>query len=424
MEGFPVSDNMIQQGLEIAKEAYASVGVDVEAAIARADAIPLSMHCWQGDDVIGFDGSDSLSGGIQTTGNYPGRARTPEELRADIKEAMSLIPGKTKLNLHACYAEKNGKAVDRDAYTIDEFSNWLDWAKAEQIGLDFNPTYFSHPMMDGDFSLSSFDEAKRRFWIEHGKRSLEIAAAFAAGTGQPCTVNFWMPDGYKDTCADTAKRREIMTRSLDEIFSTQYDRKNVLASVESKLFGLGVESHTVASHEYSLGYAISRNVLYTLDAGHFHPTEVISAKISAVLQFADQILLHVSRGVRWDSDHVITLDDELQRIMDEIVWSNYDQRVFIGLDYFDASINRIAAWAVGMRNARKAILNACLAPVEAIRSAEYGADYTARLVQMEDRKTLPFGLVWAHYCQSRGVAPDGSWLKNVKAYEQSVLQKR
>jgi L-rhamnose isomerase len=419
-----VNQFKLQQAFDFAKEQYASYGVDVEAAIARADAIPVSMHCWQGDDVIGFDGSDSLSGGIQTTGNYPGRARTPEELRADIDKAITLIPGRTKLNLHACYAEKAEKAVDRDAYTVSEFSGWLDWAKAGKIGLDFNPTYFSHPMMDGDFSLSSFDEKKRRFWVEHGKRCLEIAGAFAKGTGQPCTVNFWMPDGYKDTCADTAKRREIMTKSLDEIFATAYDSKNVLASVESKLFGLGVESHTVASHEYSLGYAISRNLLYTLDAGHFHPTEVISAKISAVLQFVDQILLHVSRGVRWDSDHVITLDDELQRIMDEIVWNNYEKRVFIGLDYFDASINRIAAWAVGMRNARKAILNACLAPVESIRAAEYAGDYTTRLARLEDRKTLPFGLIWAYYCESRGVAPDGLWLDDVKSYERNVLSKR
>ena len=419
-----MSQTKIQQGFEFAKEVYAARDVDVEAAILRADAIPVSMHCWQGDDVIGFDGSDSLSGGIQTTGNYPGRARTPEELRADIDKAISMIPGKTKLNLHACYAEKAGKAVDRDAYSVSEFSGWLDWAKSGKIGLDFNPTYFSHTMMDGDFSLSSFDEKKRSFWVEHGKRCLEIAGAFAKGTGQPCTVNFWMPDGYKDTCADTAKRRALMTQSLDEIFATAYDHKNVLASVESKLFGLGVESYTVASHEYSLGYAISRNLLYTLDAGHFHPTEVISAKISAVLQFVDQILLHVSRGVRWDSDHVITLDDELQRIMDEIVWNNYEKRVFIGLDYFDASINRIAAWAVGMRNARKAILNACLAPVAAIRSAEYCGDYTARLAQLEDRKTLPFGLVWAYYCESRGVAPDGLWLDDVKIYERDTLSKR
>ena len=419
-----MNEKQIKLGFDYAKETYAACGVDVEQAIARADEIAVSMHCWQGDDVIGFDGSDSLSGGIQTTGNYPGRARTPEELRTDIDKAISLIPGKTKLNLHACYAEKNGRAIDRDAYSIAEFSNWLDWANAGKIGLDFNPTYFSHPMMDGDFSLSSYDDTKRRFWIEHGKRSLEIAGAFAEGTGQPCTVNFWMPDGYKDTCADTVKHRTLMTEALDEVFSIPYDYKKVVASVESKLFGLGVESHTVASHEYSLGYAITRKVLYTLDAGHFHPTEVISAKISAVLQFVDQILLHVSRGVRWDSDHVITLDDELQRIMDEIVWNGYENRVFIGLDYFDASINRIAAWSVGMRNARKALLNACLAPIERIRTAEYSEDFTSRLALQEDRKTLPFGLVWAYYCESRGVAPDGLWLDDVKSYERDVLSKR
>ena len=314
--------------------------------------------------------------------------------------------------------------MDRDAYSVAEFSKWLGWARAGNKGLDFNPTFFSHAMMDGDFSLSSFDEDKRRFWIEHSKRCLEIADAFAAGTGQPCTVNFWMPDGYKDTCADTVKHREIMTSALDEVFAAPYDKKSVLASVESKLFGLGLESHTVASHEYSFGYAISRHVLYTLDAGHFHPTEVISAKISAVLQFVDQILLHVSRGVRWDSDHVITLDDELQRIMDEIIWNNFEKRVHIGLDYFDASINRIAAWAVGMRNARKAILNACLAPVDAIRAAEHRGDYTARLARLEDRKTLPFGLVWAYYCETNNIAPDGAWLDEVKAYERDVLSKR
>ena len=414
----------IQQTYNLAKERYAEFGVDVEAAIKKADAIPVSMHCWQGDDVIGFDGVGALTGGIQTTGNYPGRARTPDELRADIDKARTLIPGKTKLNLHGCYAEKNGKTIDRDAYTIAEFANWLDWAKRTDLGLDFNPTYFSHPMMDGDFSLSSFQESKREFWVEHGRRCIEIGQAFADGLGQPCTVNFWMPDGYKDTCADTVKRRELMTRSLDEIFAKPYDETKVLAAVESKLFGVGLESYTVASHEYSLGYAISRKKLYTLDAGHFHPTEVISAKISAVLQFMDQILLHVSRGIRWDSDHVITLDDELQRIMDEILWNGYENRVHIGLDYFDASINRIAAWAIGMRNARKAILNAYLAPVDAIRAAEYAGNYTERFARFEDRKTLPFGAVWAHYCESKNIPLDGEWFNEVITYERDVLSTR
>ena len=419
-----MNEKQIRQGFDIAKELYAALGVDAEAAIEKADGIPVSMHCWQGDDVIGFDGSNALSGGIQTTGNYPGRARTPHELRADIDMARSLIPGRTRVNLHAGYAEKNGRNVDRDAYTASDFRNWIDWAKKAGLGLDFNPTYFSHPMMDGNFSLSSFDETKRRFWVEHGKRCIEIAAALAEGTGQQCTVNFWMPDGYKDVCADTVRRREIMTRSLDEIFATPYDKGKVLAAVESKLFGMGVESYTVVSHEYALGYAISRGKVYTLDAGHFHPTEVISAKISAVLMFVDQILLHVSRGVRWDSDHVILLDDELQRIMDEIVWNGLENRALIGLDYFDASINRIAAWAIGMRNARKAILNACLAPVPSIRAAEYRGDFTERLARQEDRRTLPFGAVWAYYLESRGIAQDGDWLNEIKAYERDVLARR
>lgn len=418
-----MKESSVIKGYEYAKEVYASHGVDVEKAIARADAIPVSMHCWQGDDVLGFDGSGSLTGGIQTTGNYPGRARTPEELRGDIDKALSLIPGVTKLNLHASYAEKNGKKIDRDAYTIDEFRNWVDWAKARDMGLDFNPTYFSSPRMDGDFSLSSFDEGTRKFWVEHGKRCREIGLAFAQELGKPCAINFWMPDGYKDTCVDTAKHRDIMTRSLDEIFAVNIDKNLVPCAIESKLFGVGVESYTVASHEYALGYAISRGVYYTLDAGHFHPTEVISAKISAVLQFMDKILLHVSRGVRWDSDHVITLDDELQRIMDEIIWNGYENRTFIALDYFDAAINRIAAWAIGMRNARKAILNACLAPADAIRQSEYTRELTARFAGLEERKTLPFGAVWDYYCMTKGV-PGGNWFDEVTAYEKDVLSKR
>ncbi|HRX59456.1 MAG TPA: L-rhamnose isomerase [Eubacteriales bacterium] len=413
-----------RQTFEHAAEKYASFGVDASAAVRSADAIPISMHCWQGDDVIGFDGSASLSGGIQTTGNYPGRARTPDELRGDIEAALRLIPGRTKLNLHACYAEKNGRNVDRDAYGVREFSGWLEWAKQTGLGLDFNPTFFSHPMMDGDFSLSSFDPQKRSFWIEHGRRCLEIAQEFAKGTNQPCIVNFWMPDGYKDTCADSKKRRDLMTESLDAIFETPVDDAAVLPAVESKLFGVGLESYTVASHEYSLGYAITRKKLYTLDSGHFHPTEVISAKISAVLPFVDRVLLHVSRGVRWDSDHVVALDDELQRIMDEVVWNGYEQRVFIGLDYFDASINRIAAWAIGMRNARKALLRAYLAPYPAIRKAEHEGDYTTRFAMLEDRKTLPFGAVWDFYCEENGIPKDGEWLKEVKKYERDVLSRR
>lgn len=418
-----MKEELILKGYEYAKAQYAAQGVDVDAAIAKADAIPVSMHCWQGDDVIGFDGSDSLSGGIQTTGNYPGRARTADELRADIAFVRTMIPGATKLNLHASYAEKNGKQVDRDAYTIDLFQNWVDFAKEQKIGLDFNPTYFAHPKMDGDFSLSSTNPEIRKFWIEHGKRCREIGLEFAKQLNQPCAINFWMPDGYKDVCADTKLHRDLMIDSLDQIFAEEIDRKLVPCGLESKLFGVGVESYTVASHEFSYGYAVKNGLLYTLDAGHFHPTEVISAKLTACLPFLEGIILHVSRPVRWDSDHVILLDDEIQRIMDEVILNNYQDRTFIALDYFDASINRVAAWAVGMRNARKAILSACLAPAS-IRDAEHKGDLTSRLALMEERKTLPFGAIWDYYCMKQDAGVGTDWLAKVKQYETDVLSKR
>ena len=420
-----MNEKNILQGYEYAKEAYAAIGVDVEAAMKRADAVPVSMHCWQGDDVIGFDGSDSLTGGIQTTGNYPGRARTADELRADIDFARTMIPGATKLNLHASYAEKNGKKIDRDAYTIAEFQNWVDWAKANGIGLDFNTTYFAHPMMDGDLSLSSPKENVRRFWIEHGKRCREIGNEFAKQLGQPCAINYWMPDGMKDTCVGTRAFRERMIAALDEIFADKsISQKDVPCGLESKLFGIGVESFTVASHEFSMGYAIKHGLCYTLDAGHFHPTEVISAKISAVLQSVDKAMLHVSRGVRWDSDHVVALDDELQRIMDEIIFNHFEDHVFIGLDYFDASINRIACWAIGMRNARKALLNACLANADEMRAKELEGDLTARFAMFEERKSMPAGAVWNYYCLTHNVPVGLDWLEQVRKYEADVLSKR
>ena len=420
-----MNEKHILQGYEYAKEAYAAIGVDVEAAMKRADAVPVSMHCWQGDDVIGFDGSDSLTGGIQTTGNYPGRARTAEELRADIDFARTMIPGATKLNLHASYAEKNGKKVDRDAYTIAEFQNWVDWAKANKIGLDFNPTYFAHPMMDGDLSLSSPKENVRRFWIEHGKRCREIGNEFAKQLGKPCAINYWMPDGMKDTCVGTRAFRERMIAALDEIFADKsISQKDVPCGLESKLFGIGVESFTVASHEFSMGYAIKNGLCYTLDAGHFHPTEVISAKMSAVMSFVDQTILHVSRPVRWDSDHVVALDDELQKIMDEIIFNDYQDRTFIALDYFDASINRIACWAIGMRNARKALLNACLADYRTMQTAETEGDYTKRLAMLEERKSMPAGAVWDYYCLQNNIPVGMDWYKQVKQYEADVLSKR
>lgn len=418
-----MNEKRVLEGYAYAKDVFQELRIDTEQAMLRADETPISMHCWQGDDVVGFDGADSLSGGIQATGNYPGRARTAEELRADIDMARTLIPGTMKLNLHACYAEKNGKAIDRDAYTIEQFANWVDWAKESGIGLDFNPTFFSHPKMDGNFSLSSADADTRRFWVEHGRRCREIGLEFAKRLGKPCVVNYWMPDGYKDTCVDTARHRAWMTESLDAIFHDPMDESMVPCALESKLFGIGVESYTVANHEYSLGYAVSRNKVYCLDAGHFHPTEKVSAKISAVLQFLDHVLLHVSRGVRWDSDHVVSFDDELQRIMDEIVWNGYEGRTFIGLDYFDASINRIAAWAIGMRNARKAMLLSYLAPAESIRKAERDGDLTARMALLEERRTLPLGAVWDYYCMTRDV-PGEEWFARVQDYERDVLSGR
>jgi len=420
-----MNEKLILAGYEYAKETYAAAGIDVEAAMKKADAIPVSMHCWQGDDVIGYDGADSLTGGIQTTGNYPGRARNAEELRADIDFARTMIPGATKLNLHASYAEKNGKKVDRDEYTIAEFQNWVDWAKAQGIGLDFNPTYFGHPMMDGDLSLSSPKEANRKFWIEHGKRCREIGNEFAKQLNTPCAINYWMPDGMKDTTVGTRAFRERMTASLDEIFADKsISQKDVPCGLESKLFGIGVESFTVASHEFSLGYAIKNGLAYTLDAGHFHPTEVISAKMSAVLNFVDNTILHVSRPVRWDSDHVVALDDELQKIMDEIIFNEYQDRTFIGLDYFDASINRIACWAIGMRNARKALLNACLADYKTMQKVETEGDYTTRMAMVEERKSMPASAIWDYYCLTHNIPVGMDWLAQVKKYEAEILSKR
>ncbi len=411
-------------GFQYAKALYDDLGINVEDAMKKADTIPVSMHCWQGDDLIGFDGIGELTGGIAATGNFFGRARTPDELRKDIDEALKLAPGEKKLNLHACYAEKQNKHVNRDEITIELFQNWVDWAAQRNLGLDFNPTFFSHPMMDGDLSLASPKEDKRKFWVEHGKRCREIGLEFTKRLAKPCIVNYWMPDGYKDNPADTVRLRALMTDSLDEIFEKDFQSTLLKESLESKLFGFGLESYTVVSHEYALGYAITRNKLYCLDAGHFHPTETISSKLSALVPFVKGIMLHVSRGVRWDSDHVVLLDDELQRIMDEIVLNAYEGRVNIGLDYFDASINRIVCWVIGMRNTRKAILSSCLAPIEKARLAERNGDYTARIALMEERKLLPVGAVWDYYCMTRNVPVAEDWLKDVKQYECDVLSKR
>ena len=421
------NEKRILAGYEYAKDVYAEKGIDVDKAMEAASKFTISLHCWQGDDVAGLEAeAGGTSGGIQATGNYPGKARNGDELRADFLKAISLIPGKKKLNLHASYAELHGKKVDRDAYTADLFADWMDFAKENKLGLDFNPTYFGHPTVADGFSLASADEGRRKFWVEHGKRCREIGEAFGKAQGSPCVINFWMPDGYKDTPADTDSPRARMAKSLDEIFegTKNISKDHVLDAVESKLFGIGVESYTVGSNEFMMGYALSRGKLLTLDTGHFHPTEQVSDKLSAVLQFLPQILLHISRPVRWDSDHVVTWDQETSRIFNEIVSNHYEDRVFCALDYFDASINRVAAWVMGVRNAQKAILSAYLTPNDALRELEYAGDFTGRLACQEEAKNMPFGPIWDMYCLKQNVAVGEDWLNEVRAYEKNVLANR
>ncbi|MBO7385051.1 MAG: L-rhamnose isomerase [Clostridia bacterium] len=406
---------------------YAKYGVDTEGALEALKEVTVSVHCWQGDDVIGLESeAGGTSGGIQTTGNYPGRARNGDELRQDFLKAISLIPGKKKLNLHASYAELHGRKADRDAYTKEDFAEWMAFSKENKLPLDFNPTYFGHPYVADGFSLSSRDEKHRRFWIEHGKRCREIGEAFGKAQGESCVINFWMPDGYKDTPADTDTPRRLMKEALDEIFegTKNIGAPEVLDAVESKLFGIGVESYTVGSGEFMLGYAVSRNKLLTLDTGHFHPTEQVSDKLSAVMQYLPKILLHISRPVRWDSDHVVSWDQETSRIFNEIIANGYEDRVLCALDYFDASINRVAAWVIGVRNAQKAILSAYLTNHAKLRKAEVEGDFTSRLALQEDYKALPFGPVWDMYCLKQGVPVENEWLDAVKQYEKDVLSKR
>lgn len=418
-----MDEKLVIKGYEYAKEVYAGRGVDVDKAIEAMNGVPISMNCWQADDVLGFDGDDTLSGGIATTGNYPGRARTADELRADADKAMSMIPGEKKFNLHASYANLNGRKIERSEYTADLFSEWMDWAKERGMGLDFNPTYFSHPMVKDGFTLASPDKAVRDYWIEHGKRCREIGEAFYKTLGKECVINYWMPDGYKDNPIDMAGPRARMVESLDAIFAGG-NIEGVKEAVESKVFGLGVESYTVGSHELMMGYAITRNKLYCLDAGHFHPTEVISNKISSIMQYMPELLLHVSRPVRWDSDHVVTMDDELMAIMQQVVRNGYTQRVKIALDFFDASINRLAAWIIGTRNARKALLRANLENTAELKKLELDTDFTARLALTEEDKTLPFGAIWDYYCLKEGVPVGEDWLKEVRDYEKNVMSAR
>jgi L-rhamnose isomerase len=408
----------------LAKERYAKLGVDVDKALRQLARVPISLHCWQGDDVGGFENmGGALGGGIAVTGNYPGKARTPAELRADLEMALSLIPGKHRLNLHAFYAETGGRRVDRNEVAPEHFEGWIEWARKNRLGMDFNPTFFSHPNAEDGFTLSHRDRGIRGFWIEHGIACRKIGAAIGKALGKPCITNVWIPDGYKDTPADRKGPRERLAASLDSIFEKPFPSKFNLDSVEPKLFGLGSESYVVGSHEFYLGYAISRKTLLTLDAGHYHPTESISDKISSVLQFLPEILLHVSRGVRWDSDHVVTLTDDLHAIAREIVANDYSQRVHIGLDYFDASINRVAAWVIGTRNMLRALLMGFM-EMPAIRSAEIEGDYTTRLALQEEARSLPWGAVWDYYCETNDVPVGDRWLSEVKRREQQVLSRR
>ena len=414
----------IAQSYSQAQERYAEIGVDTEAAMQRLSTIPISLHCWQGDDVGGFENTgEGLSGGIAVTGNYPGKANTPDELRADLDKALSLIPGKHRLNLHAFYGEFGGKKVDRDQIETKHFENWIAWAKAKGMGMDFNPTCFAHPKAADGFTLSHSKKGIRDFWIEHCKRSRDISAAMGKALGSPCVMNVWIPDGYKDTPVDRVSPRQRLEKSLDAVFSKKQNPKHMLDAVECKLFGIGSESYVVGSHEFYMGYAVKNQKLLCLDAGHFHPTEGIADKLGTMLMYVPEILLHVSRGVRWDSDHVVTLDDALQSISAELVRNNLLSRTHIGLDFFDASINRIAAWTIGTRNTLKSLLMALLEPT-ALRDAEKAGDLTTRLALMEELKAMPWGAVWDRYCETQGVPVGMAWLDEVKGYENAVLSKR
>lgn len=408
---------------EGAKQAYADIGVDVEAALERLKTVPISMHCWQGDDVIGFDNDQALSGGIQTTGNYPGKATTPEQLMADIEKAIALIPGKKKLNLHACYAiMEECEQVDRDCITPKQFSRWVEFAKKYNMGLDFNPTFFAHPMMKDGLSLTSPDETTRKFWVEHGKRCLEIAEYMAEETGMPVVVNIWIPDGMKDIPGDRLGPRARYKKSLDEILSIPYNKEKVLVCLESKVFGIGFESYTAGSSEFCMNYVTKNGIMPLMDNGHYHPTEVVSDKISAMLLFHEKLALHVTRGVRWDSDHVVLYDDETREIMKEIVRCDALDRVFIATDYFDASINRISAWVTGMRNVQKALLYGLLEPTEQLKKLQDEGDFTSLMVLQEELKTMPFGDVWQEYLRREGVP--SNYLTEIKAYEETILKER
>lgn len=405
-----------------AKEIYKKFGVDTDHALETLKNVPISVHCWQGDDVVGFDSRESLSGGIQTTGDYPGRARTPKELMTDIDKAFSLIPGRKKLNLHASYAIFEGEPVGRDKIEPKHFAAWVQFARERGMGIDFNPTFFSHPMVKDNLTLSSPDETVRRYWVDHGKACLKIAEYFATETGVPCVMNIWIPDGYKDIPADRLGPRARFKKSLDEILSVPYDKEKVYVTLESKVFGIGLESYTVGSAEFCLSYSDHKGITPLMDNGHYHPTEMVSDKIPSLLLFNDKIALHITRPVRWDSDHVVLLDDETKEICKEIVRNNALDRVFIATDYFDASINRISAWVTGVRNVQKALLYALLQPSDTMRAMQEKNDFTSLMVLSEELKMAPLGDVWAEYLARENVPAD--YLYEVRNYENEVLKKR
>lgn len=409
---------------EEARERYAVLGSNTEQAMEELAKIRISVHCWQGDDVKGFLFRDrDLSGGIQATGNYPGAARTPQELRQDMEKAFSLIPGKHKVNLHSTYADTDEK-IDLDAIEPRHYESWVQWAKEQGLGLDFNPTCFSHEKAESGYTLSSADESIRSFWVEHCRRSRRVGEYFGKELGQKCVTNIWVPDGSKDVPVDRYSPRLRLKQSLDEIFAERLDPAANLDAVESKLFGIGSESYVVGSHEFYMGYAMKNGVAVCLDAGHFHPTEVISNKISSLLLFSNEMLLHVSRPVRWDSDHVVILDDELQEIAFEVVRNGLLPRIHIGLDFFDASINRVAAWVIGTRNMQKALLRALLEPTAQMKQLELDGDYTARLAYLEELKAMPWQAVWEEFCRRQNVPGGLGWLDEVRAYEKSILESR
>jgi len=421
----------IEKAYALAKPVYAAFGVDTDKAISAAAGIPISIHCWQGDDVTGFEGADGLSGGgILTTGNYPGRARNGDELRTDAEFAFTLIPGTKRFNLHTFYAEpaetmvSGGKKVSRDELEPEHFKNWMDWSKKNEIPLDFNPSFFSHPMADSGFTLSSADSKIRDFWIRHAKASRKIAAAFGSNQGSASVNDIWIPDGSKDLPADRLSPRKRLQDALDDILSIKHDANTITDAVESKLFGIGSESYVVGSHEFYLAYAALKQIRLCLDTGHFHPTETIADKISAIMLFVPGLLIHFSRGVRWDSDHVAIFSDELREVCREITRHKYLNRVNIALDYFDASINRIAAWTIGSRSLRKGLLEALLEPLELLKKAELAGRYHERLALMEELKTLPFPAVWDKLCLNAGVPTGFDWLEKVNQYEKTVLEKR